>query len=393
MSEPIRLVLFTDTTAVGGAERFLKRLAIGLRERGFPVTLVCPTDPVLDRWAQDIASRSVQVARLTLRPPFPPTTVRRIYQHFREADVVHFNLTDPNQCAPAVFLAGLARRPVLTGTQHLLFEKFSPSPWKNRLRFAQARWICRRLRRVVSFSNWSKQLLIESYGVPPARAAFSYPSPDTSAFDAAASAERPPELRAESGFVVCMVGVMNGRKGHQYLIEAAPSILEAEPSARFLLVGDGEHRPSLERQAEAARLNGHVRFLGYRNDVPAVLAASDALVLPSFAEDVPLVVLEAMAAGLPVVASDVGGVRESVIHGVTGLLVQPGDAQALAEATAGLARDRDLAREMGRQGRRRVETAFSLPREIDAYEEMLRSVLAEERAGQPRHPSRRAESR
>jgi len=381
MSEPIRLTFFTDTTAIGGAERFLERLAIGLRERNHPTTVICPTDEVLDCWAQDIAARHVRVARLTLRPPFPPATVRRIYQHFRWADVVHFNLTDPNGCAPAVLLASLARRPLLTGTQNLLFEKLSSSPWKNRLRFAQARWICRRLRRVVSFSNWSRQLLVESYGVPPAAAAFAYPSLDTAAFDAAASADRPPDLRADSRFVVCMVGVMNRRKGHQYLIEAAPSILQAEPSARFLLVGDGELRPSLERQAEAARLNGRVRFLGYRNDVPAVLAASDALVLPSFAEDVPLVILEAMAAGLPVVASDVGGVGEAVVHGVTGLLVPPGDARALAEAIAGLARDPDLTRRMGREGRRRVETTFSLPREIDAYEEMFRSLLAEERPG------------
>jgi len=392
VSEPIRLTFFTDTTAIGGAERVLERLAIGLRERNHPTTVICPTDPLLDRWAQDIAARHVQVARLTLRPPFPPATVRRIYQHFRQADVVHFNLTDPNGCAPAVFLASLARHPLLTGTQNLLFERLSSSPWKNRLRFAQARWICRRLRRVVTVSERGRRLLIEAYGVPPEKASLAYPSLDTPAFDAAASAERPSDLRAESRFVVCMVGVMNERKGHRYLLEAAPSILQAEPSARFLLVGDGELRLSLERQAEAACLNGHVRFLGYRNDVPAVLAASDVLVLPSFAEDVPLVILEAMAAGLPVVASDVGGVREAVVHGMTGLLVPPGDARALAEAIAGLARDPDLARKMGREGRRRVETTFSLPREIDAYEEMFRSVLAEERSGHTGRPHRKAEA-
>ncbi len=131
----------------------------------------------------------------------------------------------------------------------------------------------------------------------------------------------------------------------------------------------GAYEAELRARAERLGVAGRVVFAGYRSDVPALLAGCDVFCLPSSAEGLPLVVLEAMARGKPVVTTPAGGTAELVVDGVTGLLVPPGDAAALAEALSGLLADPDRARQLGEAGRERVRTEFSAAR---AAEEILR---------------------
>ena len=138
------------------------------------------------------------------------------------------------------------------------------------------------------------------------------------------------------------------------------------------IVGDGPDRPLLAPAAAAAG----VELAGERDDVPAVLAASDVFVLPSFSEGMPMSVLEAMAAGLPVVASAVGGVPELVDDDVTGLLVPPGDETALAGALERALGDMALRRRLGAAGRTRVEEHFALDAFREAHVRLYREELA-----------------
>jgi glycosyltransferase involved in cell wall biosynthesis len=142
---------------------------------------------------------------------------------------------------------------------------------------------------------------------------------------------------------------------------------------RFTLeiVGDGPERPDLER-----RLPARVTLAGGRDDVPALLARADVFVLSSRSEGLPVSVIEAMAAGLPVVASAVGGVPELVVDGETGLLVTPGDADALASALARLVDDPELRRSFGAAARRRALEEFDLPRFRAAHVDLYRRELA-----------------
>jgi glycosyltransferase involved in cell wall biosynthesis len=193
------------------------------------------------------------------------------------------------------------------------------------------------------------------------------------------------ELKRELGLgeskVVGVVAKLSPVKGHGHFLEAAAFILKAAGDVRFLIVGDGSERTRLEREAGELGLSGKVHFIGVRDDVPAVLKLMDVLVLSSLSEGSPNVVLEAMAAGVPVVAMRVGGVPEVVEDGVSGFLVDPGDAPGLSNAVLRLLNDADRAREMGEKGRAIAVENYDINRVVARVEDVFSSLL--ERAGRP----------
>jgi glycosyltransferase involved in cell wall biosynthesis len=166
-------------------------------------------------------------------------------------------------------------------------------------------------------------------------------------------------------------------KGHLDLVEAAASVAARFPNARFLLAGREEGAGAEVRsRIETLRLGEHVRLLGPRDDVPALMAAADLLVHPSHEEGFSNVILEAMAAGKAVVATAVGGIPEAVVDGETGILVPPRDPERLAGAVLSLLRDPERARAMGAVGRRRVLAHFPLKGMVREIEEMYEELLS-----------------
>ncbi len=163
---------------------------------------------------------------------------------------------------------------------------------------------------------------------------------------------------ANTGKRLLFVGRLAAVKGLPVLIEAMQSA--KTKGLHLTIVGDGPDRATLEAVVEASGLSSQVTFLGYRSqsDVADLLGESDVLVLPSFAEGVPVVLMEAMAAGLPVIATRIAGIPELVEGGVSGLLVSPGDASALAAAIDKIADDPELAKTMGQAGQKAVLAGF-----------------------------------
>src|SRR5215216_2256708 len=154
---------------------------------------------------------------------------------------------------------------------------------------------------------------------------------------------------------VLFVGRLAPQKGVGTLVEAAG--LLKDPSAQVLLVGDGPERPKLEREAKRIGVGDRVRFLGFfaHDRLPAVLAHADLLVLPSLYEELGTVLLEAMQAALPIVASKTGGIPDVIEDGVNGMLVPPGEPEALARAIDLLLADRDLARRLSEGAQQRAK--------------------------------------
>ncbi len=181
--------------------------------------------------------------------------------------------------------------------------------------------------------------------------------------------------------VVGILGRLVPWKGHRVFLEAMAQVASRVPNLQCLIVGDaapGEqaYRAELEALAGELGLAGRCRFLGWRSDVPALLSVMDVLVHASLEpEPFGRVLIEGMAAAKPVVAANGGACPEIIEHGVSGLLVEPGDARALAEAVAGLLGDADRLHTMGIVARHQVEARFSLEEHVRqvqrVYEELL----------------------
>ena len=168
-------------------------------------------------------------------------------------------------------------------------------------------------------------------------------------------------------------------KGHDVLLSAFRKVAGREKDIHLLIVGDGSERIRLHAITLALGLKDRVTFLGEvdRERVRALLAGCEFLVLSSWSEGLPLVALEAMASRRPVVSTHVGGVPELVSHSETGLLVPPGDPDALADAMLYLVQNRDQCRAMGEKGRAFVVDRHDYAKTVDRYLDVYREVLAE----------------
>ena len=132
--------------------------------------------------------------------------------------------------------------------------------------------------------------------------------------------------------IVGAVAALTQEKGHKYLIDAAALVVRDVPDARFVILGEGDLRPALERQIKELHLEKHVVLPGFRADILSFIRSFDVFVMSSLFEGLGTSLLDAMALSKPTVASDTGGIPEVVSHGETGLLVPPRDARELASA-------------------------------------------------------------
>ena len=178
---------------------------------------------------------------------------------------------------------------------------------------------------------------------------------------------------------IATIGNIRFVKGHDLLIHAAAAVVKAIPHATFLVAGEclePEYCAELHRLVRELDLTENFRFVGKISDMSAYLRQADLFVLPSRSEGFSNALIEAMANGLPMVATDVGGNAEAVQDGVSGFIVPPGSAPALAEAILRLLSSPEAASEMGRSARERVERCFTedamLQKTVNLYRVLLR---------------------
>lgn len=223
----------------------------------------------------------------------------------------------------------------------------------------------------LAISEAVRQVLIDS-GVSTQRVQTIHSGIDLSRFDDIPEA---PALFPADTRIVGTVGHLAGHKGHRYLLEAVPYLLQAEPRVGVVIVGDGDLRATLQAQAASLGIAEQVCFTGFRHDVLALMRQFEVFVFPSYLEGLGTATLDAMALGKPVVATHAGGIPEVVQDGVTGFLVPPRDPAALARATLQLLRDPDLGKAFGEAGRKRVEQGFTAERmavqTLHAYQRLV----------------------
>lgn len=302
--------------------------------------------------ARDLGVELVDIAE---RGPLAAQTVRRLYDEVRQyrADLLHAHDYKTNLLA--VLLGRWFRIPVMT-TMH----GYVTCGGRLELYYCMDRWALRRMDHIVAVSeDLCRQL--DEWQVPAHRYSLIENAIDTEQYTRvrpAGEAKRRLGLSPDR-LTIGAVGRLSPEKGFDLLIRAADRLLRAGFDFHLLLIGDGPQRRELETLIAQLDRSDKVRLLGYRADAVEAYEAMDVFALSSLREGLPNVVLEAMTMEVPVVATRVAGLPRLVTCGENGLLVEPGDVEALAEALRRLLGDAALRRRLGRAGRETVEARYS----------------------------------
>lgn len=254
-----------------------------------------------------------------------------------------------------------ARVPTLIHVEHNSRERYTPwSRW-------QSRWLARHTAAIVGVSDGVRQVLL-AQGLPPQKTLAIPNGVDLSRF-AQPPVEREPGLLMSARFA---------RQKDQPTLIRALALLAGQtglrPTLRLAGGGTTRARGHAERLVAELGLAGQVQFLGHHRDMPGLLMSQRIYVLATHYEGMPLALVEGMAAGCACIASDVVGVRGVIEHGVTGLLVPEGDAQALADAIALLLRDDALSARLGHAARARALAEHGLPLMCQRYQDLIERV-------------------
>jgi L-malate glycosyltransferase len=270
---------------------------------------------------------------------------------------------------PSARLAGV---PIVVGSQRQLGDLISPL--RNKIQNALFRWCDR-----VVCNSRAAAVRLRQAGVRDEKLAVI-----PNALPSAAFAKTAPALAPISGGLrVVMIARMNDpAKRHDIFLQAAARLTSKHPKLEFVLVGDGDLRPGLEKLAAKLNLGNRAVFLRERLDIPAVLAAADISVLPSISESLSNSIMESMAAGVPVVACRVGGNDELIRDGVNGFLVAPANVEAIAERIDDLVQQAELRRSFG-EAAKKDAGHFTVERITGEYERFYMSLLEEKGIRQP----------
>lgn len=348
----------------GGQEIRVLTEARGFSERGHRVTLYAAPGSRIAEEAPGYGVRHVELPIGRKRP----SGVLALARAFRAGrhDVVNTHSSTDSWLA-AIACRFVRPAPVLVRTRHVSV----PVP-----NDPATRWLYgRATARVVTTGEALARQLVRDNGLDPARVESIPTGIDLARFGTIPRGE----ARAALGLpadapIVGIVATLRSWKGHRHLLDAFARV--AAPGALLVIVGDGPQRDALERQAASLGLGGRVRFAGQQRDVAPWLAAFDAFVLPSTAnEGVPQALLQAMAARVPCVTTNAGAIPEIAQDRATALVVPPGEPAALADAIDELLRDRALGERLASAARDAVVPACALGAMLDRMEAAFRRAI------------------
>lgn len=358
-----RLLAYTDASTYGGAEKMLGTLLAHL-DPGIEVAVAGTCGDVVESLAAARPGTSALVipasgggrAHGPGRILQHATAHRRILRRQRP-EILQVNLRTPYSCVSGL-VAGVSTPNLRTiAVEHL------PLASTSRSRRLLKRRLSRRLDAHVAVSNATARTVEDDARLPAGSIRTIHNGVDCVAPPSARSPSSEPLLGA--------IGRLDHQKGLDVLLEALVEL----PHVSALIVGEGPQRARLLEQARRLRLSRRVTFTGWVPDVLPYLGSIHALVLPSRYEGLPLAVLEAMHAGVPVVASEVGGVRECLEDGETGLLVPAEDSHALAEALRALLASPRLQRRLAERAQLVARRRFSVSAMVRSFERLYLEVL------------------
>ena len=342
-----------DNLSFRGGERVFAQLAAGLDRSHYAVTVACSPGGA---FVEQLQASGIRVIPFNMRPQFNPFALIGLARFLRRErpDIVHCQGRGDPYGRIAATLAGV---PLVLSTTAMIHSRYwLANPLRKLMYYLIDRVTDPMVDHWLVLNQHAVDILCADHGVAGDRISIIPNGIEADRY--APGMANGQKLRAELGLpsgasLLGSAGRLTWQKGFEHLLAAMPAILAAHPDAHLVLAGDGELREDLERQAADCGIADRCHFLGFRDDMPGIMAALDVFVLPSLAEGMPMVLLEAMAAGVPVIATCIPGVVDLIEDGVDGLLVPPRDAGALSRAIGRLLAGRGLARQLASAGRDR----------------------------------------
>ena len=361
-------MVLIDSLGLGGAESLLIPYVQAVRRKNIEVKVAALEEraDLHNKMVDSLRDLGVEPHFLQIPRLLSPTGVPRLARYFRSSccDVVHAHLG--YSITLGVPEARLARRTIV-GTFHHIPEDL---PLRERVKERLSIEAASSSDRCIFVSEAQRSEFHRRYPRRTRQWTVIKNGIDVAEF-AGEPVAFPDELGIPAGVpVVTMLAALRGPKGHRYAVDAWPFVRSKVPGARLLFVGSGPEEADLRRQVADLGLQGAVIFAGFRRDVGRLLRASSVVLSASKIEALPTVIMEAAAASKPVIATNVGGTRELVDDGVTGVLIPFGRSARLGQAVADLLLDPRSLSDMGRSANRRALTEF----DSDTWVGALRTV-------------------
>ena len=367
MNKPLSVLHVIESPSWTGAMAQTFELVLGLRERGHRVTLATTRGSILFERALEAGVDTIPVET---RSELNPVAIARLSQLVwsRRVDVIHAHRAHAHSLGLLTALA--------TGRCFVVSRRVSFRPKDNfgsRVKYRNSF-----VTKIIAVSEAVKDVLVD-YGVEADRVEVIYSGSDPARYRTGIDGRPVREefgIPADAVLVGKIANFYHGWKGHDTFLEAAATLAADRPELRFLLAGHRTDSDKMTAMVERFGLTGRVTQAGYRTDIPEVISALDISVnTPRAGEGLSGAVRESLAVGRPVVATDVGGNRELVRDGETGLLIQPVDPDALASALARLLDDRELASRLADEGARFVRENLSVERMVTETESLYYRIL------------------
>ncbi|MBU1018119.1 glycosyltransferase family 4 protein [Patescibacteria group bacterium] len=343
-----KILFYTDTPNYGGAEKQMELLAKHLKLFGCSVSLACGAYSVLKRRKselQKVYEHTYLLPTIHKHDPRHYTQLKKLLKT-GEFDLIHIHLWNPGSCRYAFWAAQHAKIPIVT-TEHDPFELGGLKHKIKKMCLAKSDQMIAismdNFRHLSDYGdNVKNRLNLIHNGIEADRF-----------FDNHDKASLPVQ---KGDLVITCIAELHKRKGHRHLLQAFKRLQAEFPTLHLMLVGAGSEEKELKEKYGDIP---NVHFLGWREDIPQILKASDVFVLPSLREAFGLVILEAMASGVIAVATDNGGAKDIIEDGKSGYLVPPANSERLTEAIRTILTNPDQKRDIEKTALERVSTHFT----------------------------------
>lgn len=372
-----KILLYTDTPQIGGAELQIFLLAKFLNREKFTPIITCSNYRQLDQWSNKFEKEGIKVIRIKSRHKHDPTQYIQIKKILKEEniDIIHAHVWNPASCRYVFLAASRTKTPIIT-TEH---DPFKISFIKDLFK----KHSLKQISKIITVSENNKKILTELYPDQSEKIEVIHNGIDSTWWKSQLLRYRPEDRKKikeelfhakENTFIIISVAELHERKGQEFIIKAIPAVIKKYPNVKLVLVGEGPNKDNLKKLVKELEMERHVTFTSKQKEIPKLLKSSNIFILASKREAFGLVNAEAMICGLPIIACKVGGIPEIVKDSETGILIEPQNPEEISKALLILIENPETRKTLGEKGRARVLEKFDAKIMAEKYEKVYSSI-------------------